>query len=162
MECDGPLLDSGCLDCDNGRAEQEETEDRLVDGSSDDLEELKEAEKVQARTLYRHHENLATVRDKIAMMEVDRGQLSSALRRLWLGVEYTRTRYGEGSIELGHELLKLSDVLLAKLQSEGGDQVELSAVLREALTIFSTQHGSDSRNCMEIKQKLDFLGANQS
>merc|ERR1719242_243734 len=46
LECDGPLLDSGCLDCDNGRAGQEETEAHLVDGSCDDLEELREAEKV--------------------------------------------------------------------------------------------------------------------
>jgi len=158
VKCEGPVVEAECLDCDNGVAVSEpETED--VDSSSDDLNMLKQTERGQARTLYRHHESLAAVRDKIAMLEVDRGQFGSALSRLRLGVEYTTARYGEHSIELGHELLKLSDVLLARLQTEGGDPGQLVSVLRQAATIFTTQHGDNSRNATEIKQKLAYFGA---
>ena len=153
-------MDGECLDCDHAvLVEVEDT--RHLDATSDELEELKVSERLQARTLYRHHEGLAELRDKIAMLSVDRGEYSQAVPRLRLGVEYATARYGEESIELGHELLKLSDVLVAGLQAgQGtpGDRGSLLAVLRQANKIFSTQHGQNSRNCREIKQKLTFFG----
>ena len=152
-------MDGACLDCDNAvLVEGEDTQH--LDASLDELDKLKVSERLQARTLYRHHEGLAEVRDKIAMLSVDRGNYSEAVPRLRLGVEYASARYGEDSIELGHELLKLSDVLLAGLQAgQGtpGDQMTLLGVLRQANNIFSTQHGQNSRNCREIQQKLTFL-----
>ena len=157
MECEGAVVEDECLDCDNGRAEQSDNQQLELEASTDDLHQLKLAEKCQARSLFRHHEALARLRDKIAMLEVDRGQYREALRMLRLGVEYTEARYGGDSIELAHELLKLSDVMLARLQEEGGDQGDLLTVWRRALTVFTTHHGSDSVNCTEIRQKLEFF-----
>ena len=160
-DCDGAVVDGDCLDCDNAvLVEGDDTQH--VDASSDDLGKLKVWEGLQARALYRHHENLAEVRDKIAMLSVDRGDYSEAVPRLKLGVEYASARYGETSIELGHELLKLSDVLVASLQAGQGnraDQGTLLGVLRQADNIFRTQHGQNSRNCREIQQKLSFFEA---
>ena len=153
--------DGECLDCDHA-ALVEGGDTQYVDASSDDLDKLKESERLQARTLYRHHESLAEVRDKIAMLSVDRAEYTEAVPRLRLGVEYTSARYGEDSIELGHELLKLSDVLLAGLQAgqaSKADRGRLLKVLRQANKIFSTQHGENSRNCREIQQKLSFFEA---
>ena len=158
LQCEGPVVEGKCLDCDSGEAGRDDN--HLLDlAGSEDLDQLKLTEKCQAETLYRHHEALAKLRDKIAMLEVDRGQYGEALRMLRLGVEYTTVRYGEDSIELGHELLKLSDVMLARLQEEGGDQRDLVTVLRQALTIFRTHHGKDSVNCKEINQKLEFFAS---
>ena len=157
-------MDGECLDCDNAVV-VEGDDPQHDDVSSFELDKLKVWERLQARTLYRHHEALAEVRDKIAMLSVDRGDYSEAVPRLRLGVEYTSARYGEDSIELGHELLKLSDVLLAGLQAGQGtrtDQGTLLGALRQAYKIFSTQHGQNSRNCREIQQKLSFFEAGKT
>ena len=159
-DCDGAVVDGECLDCDNAVVVAGEDPQHDDASTSDELDKLKKWEGLQARTLYRHHEGLAEVRDKIAMLSVDRGDYSEALPRLRLGVEYASARFGEDSIELGHELLKLSDVLLAGLQAGQGtrvDQGTLLAALRQANNIFSTQHGHNSRNCREIQQKISFF-----
>ena len=159
--CDGAVVEGECLDCDKAVL-LEAPDTRHVAASSEELDTLKGWERSQARALYRHHEALAELRDKIAMLSVDRGDFSEAVPRLQLGVEYARARYGEDSIELGHELLKLSDVLVASLQAgqaNRADQGTLLGVLRQANNIFSTQHGQNSRNCREIKQKLSFFEA---
>merc|ERR1711915_641647 len=82
-----------------------------------DLKTLKKIEQHLSSILFQHHEILASVRDRIAQICVDKGEFKDALNMLEFSVKYTRARYGENSIEVGHELLKFSDVLIIFLQS---------------------------------------------
>ena len=69
------------------------------------MRQLRKLEKTWSGILYRHHETLAALRDKIARLEVERGCVEAGLEMLGRGVEYTKVRYGEDSVEAGHELL---------------------------------------------------------
>ena len=73
---------------------------------------------------------------------------------------YTQVRYGEDSIESGHELLKYTDVLLAVLQSgqeEAHTRKRLRDSLKQAQRIFTLQTGKQSKTVKEIKEKLKYL-----
>ena len=116
-------------------------------------------EKHLSSILFQYHETLASIRDKIAQISVDKGDFKDALNMLELSMKYTRARYGENSIEVGHELLKYSDVLLIFLQSncDMKRKTQLCDILQEALKIFRLQNGSDSKVCVELTEKLSLL-----
>ena len=121
-----------------------------------DIKKLKQLEASWSKILYKHNETLAALRDKIAKLEVDRGNVREAARMLEGGLEYTQARFGEDSVEAGHELLKYSDVLLVILQSgmeDGHDRRRLCNALKQAQRIFTLQTGEQSKTVKEIKAK---------
>lgn len=80
--------------------------------------------------------------------------------------------YGPHSIEVGHELIKYTDVLLGDLQdttkrsSQYGEKLaEARACLERALQIFELHYGAWHKTHQEIAQKLariSFLNADSS
>ena len=128
--------------------------------ASCDIEMLLKLEKFWSQKLFKHHESLAVLRDRIAKLKIDQGSFREALKMLDLGLEYTEARYGDNSIEMGHELLKYSDVLVILLQTGAtvnSDKVRLEQTLIKSLKIFELQNGSGSKVCKEIKDKLATL-----
>ena len=70
----------------------------------------------------------------------------------------TRLRYGDTSVEFGNELLKFTDVLEAKLNSDlKVDTLELVKLLIKARNIFRMQYGDTFSQVQEIQGKLDFF-----
>ena len=128
--------------------------------ASCDLEMLRNLEKSLSQKLFKHHESLAALRDRIAKLMIDQGYFQEAIKMLDLGLEYTEARYGDNSIEMGHELLKYSDVLVILLQTgarPSNDKARLEKTLIKCLKIFELQNGSGSKICKEIKEKLSTL-----
>ena len=87
-------------------------------------------------------------------------------------------RYGPGSVEHGHELLKFSDVLSAQLEEECRRELdkdplrtagslpaarlaplaaEARAALREAAGVFRAHFGEGDRRCREAEEKMGQL-----
>ena len=125
-----------------------------------DIKKLKQLEASWSKTLYKYHESLVVLRDKIAKLEVDRGNMREAALMLERGLEYTGVRYGEDSVEAGHKLLKYSDVLLVVLQSgqdDGHTRQRLCDALKQAQKIFTLQTGKQSKTVKEIKDKIKYL-----
>ena len=125
-----------------------------------DIKKLQQLEASWSKTFYKYHESLAALRDKIAKLEVDRGNVREAAGMLERGLEYTGIRYGEDSVEAGHELLKYSDVLLVVLQSgqdDGHTRQRLCHALKQAEKIFTLQTGKQSKTVKEIKDKIKYL-----
>ena len=70
----------------------------------------------------------------------------------------TCLRYGDTSVEYGNELLKFTDVLEAKLNSDlKVDTIELVKLLVKARNIFQMQYGDTFSQVQEIRGKLDFF-----
>ena len=70
----------------------------------------------------------------------------------------TCLRYGDTSVEYGNELLKFTDVLEAKLNSDlKVDMIELVKLLVKARNIFRMQYGDTFSQVHEIQGKLDFF-----
>jgi len=157
--CVGAVVENKCLQCGLSNQSEKTISTPIQNLETSDLKTLKKIEKHLSSILYQHHEILASVRDRIAQICVDKGEFKDALNMLEFSVKYTRARYGENSIEVGHELLKFSDVLIIFLQStcDMKRKSQLCDILQEALKIFKLQNGSDSKICVELTEKLSLL-----
>ena len=98
--------------------------------------------------------------DRLARAEADRGEYGAALVYLRQAMETTAARFGSDSIEFGHELLKLTDVLGA-LHGDGGVDVKTVNIidgLKMAANIFGLQYGTNCKQFKEIEEKLCYFG----
>ncbi|XP_076332160.1 protein-lysine N-methyltransferase SMYD4-like [Tachypleus tridentatus] len=183
--CEGPLrpLDersqTSCIDCER---EQDCTlqqrklfagQDLFIQGLQlaeknfikDALEKLQKCHKIRENLLYKHHKQLAEVRDKIAWCY-------SSQEEFWLAADFLRPTlittselFGAHSIELANELKKFSDLLLKtiiQLLQEGHNSKEnfvrnifqeAHEVISRALEIFSINYGSHHICVKELKEK---------
>ena len=154
IKCNGAIVDKKCLDCGEESLQSHIDLINTAKMQTSDIKKLRQLETSWSKALYKHHEKLAALRDKIAKLEVDRGNMREAALMLEKGLEYTEVRYGEDSIEAGHELLKYTDVLLAVLQSgqeEAHTKKRLRDSLKQAQRIFTLQTGKQSKTVKEIK-----------
>ena len=104
-KCDGAVVNSKCLDCGAESPVKDPPVCKAAMLETGDLRQLRKLEKTWSGILYRHHKTLASLRDKIARLEGECGGVEAGLEMLGRGVEYTKVRYGEDSVEAGHELL---------------------------------------------------------
>eukprot|EP00088_Acartia_fossae_P017124 TRINITY_DN19695_c0_g1_i4.p1 TRINITY_DN19695_c0_g1~~TRINITY_DN19695_c0_g1_i4.p1 ORF type:complete len:754 (+),score=176.17 TRINITY_DN19695_c0_g1_i4:39-2300(+) len=120
-----------------------------------ELEVLESCEKKLANLLFKHNYHLAKVRDMLAKNYTSVGDLDKAATYIKKSLETTEARYGPGSIEAGHELLKYSDLLLAqKSIGLSVDSKHLLQVLGQARNIFLLNYGESSRYCTELQTKI--------
>ena len=165
-KCKGAVVNNKCEEC--GEAWEKVNDDQfdsfyaMIESDQDsDIETLKKAEKILSSMLFCHNQTLARVRDRLARAEADRGEYGAALVYLKQAMETIAARFGSDSIEFGHELLKLTDVLVA-LHGDGGVDVKTVNIvdgLKMAANIFGLQYGTNSKQFKEIEEKLCYFGA---
>jgi len=165
-KCKGPVVNNRCEECgevlENINDQAYDSLYARIDAEDDtDIETLKEAESMLSSVLYCHNNNLARVRDKLARAEASRGEYGLAAKYLKQTLETTAARFGSDSIEFGHELLKLTDVLSAL---HGAGEVAVKTVnlvdgLKMAANIFGLQYGTNCKQFKEIEEKLCYFGA---
>ena len=165
-KCKGPVINNHCEECgevlENINSQAYDSLCARIDAEDEtDIETLKEAESMLSSVLYCHNNNLAKVRDKLARAEANRGEYGLAAKYLKQTLETTAARFGSDSIEFGHELLKLTDVLSAL---HGAGEVAVKTVnlvdgLKMAANIFGLQYGPNCRQFKEIEEKLCYFGA---
>ena len=153
--CSGPVLDNKCQEC-QASSDQSQVSTRMLDNCHD-IVKLRQLEQSWSKVLYKHHQSLAEARDRLAKLELEEGNIEECVRLLELGLEYTEARYGEDSVEMGHELMKYSDVLFIQLQHGGKSLDKLSEALHKANRIFTLQNGFESKVCREIGEKIKLI-----
>jgi SET and MYND domain-containing protein len=167
IKCKGPVISNTCEDCgevsENILEKKYESIQAMIDSEGDvDIDTLEKAESELSTVLYVHHQSLARVRDRLARDLSTRGDYAKAVKYLKQTLETTAARFGSDSIEFGHELLKLTDVLAA-LHSAGEDiavkTVNIVDGLKMAANIFGLQYGTNSKQFIDIQEKLCYLGA---
>merc|ERR1712224_153084 len=90
------------------------------------------------------------------------GSFSESAQYLKVSLPAIQERFGECSIEVGHELVKYTDVLLGELQDSTKrislyeDKVfEAESCLEKAAQIFELHYGSWNTTYQEIIQRLE-------
>ncbi|XP_023343918.1 SET and MYND domain-containing protein 4 isoform X2 [Eurytemora carolleeae] len=170
--CDGSVIDETCTTCDK-QMKTSEDYDAEIDGIVGELlncgiqdtpgernriQRLEKSERRLSNILYKHNSHLARVRDMLARAYSDEGEYSLAaeLTRKCLGT--VSERYGTKSIEVGHELLKYTDLVFAQLNNgEQLDPILLIQSLTEARDIFALNYGENCKFVAELNQKLSLL-----
>ena len=89
IKCNGAVVDKKCLDCGEESRQSNIDPINTAKMQTSDIKKLRQLETSWRRALYKHHEELAALRDKIAKLEVDRGSVREAAMMLESGLEYT-------------------------------------------------------------------------
>merc|ERR1712228_616485 len=107
---------------------------------------------------FNNHQKLQQVRDELARCLVEEGDYCGAETMLRCTLATTCLRYGDTSVEYSNELLKFTDILEAKLNSDlKVDTRELVKLLVKAKNIFQMQYGDTFSQVQEIQGKLNFF-----
>jgi len=158
--CKGAVVSNECQDCGGLMEEKHEDIESLINkidlDPNVDLDTMKKAEKQLSETVYKQHSSLARLRDRMARAEVERGEYSAAAALLKQTVETTAARFGSDSVEFGHELLKLTDVLTVIHEQAGTAVKKVNIVdgLKMAANIFGLHYGTNCKQFKEIEEKL--------
>eukprot|EP00095_Tigriopus_kingsejongensis_P005394 maker-scaffold770_size100439-snap-gene-0.28 protein:Tk05394 transcript:maker-scaffold770_size100439-snap-gene-0.28-mRNA-1 annotation:"set and mynd domain-containing protein 4" len=122
------------------------------------IDQWEQCLKLRRRSLHRDHKALLETLDSLAMAHAELGEFSSSanyIRQCLPTVEY---RYGSFSIELGHELIKFSDVLQRVIMDKGVDAdilKELKATLQRAAQILELHYGNWHSGYLSIQATID-------
>lgn len=113
--------------------------------------------------MYRHHKEIHEAADQLARCFCLVGQFKEAAQYLRGCLESVEERFGPHSIELGHELVKFSDVLYHQIKDSQrcvlDEQNEYRACLVRALSIFELHYGQWNPVYKELFLKLKELDA---
>merc|ERR1712059_88086 len=162
-ECSGPVLENECFTCnhhgDQGFTSVWQDLYKSALRQTENVSVLRKAEEEMSKVLFCHHENLARVRDMLARVLATIGDYNGAAQYLRMSLETIKVRYGESSIELANELLKLTDVLVARANCVG-EQLpkEIVECLTVAGNIFNLQYGKKCSQYLEVEEKLCYFG----
>jgi len=128
----------------------------------DALPALQSCYQLRVKAMYGHHLEVTEVADQLARCYAMMGSFSESAQFLKVCLPAIQERFGMHSVEVGHELVKYTDVLLGDLQdttrriSHFEDKIlESRACLQRAAEIFALHYGKWHNTYQEITQKLD-------
>ncbi|XP_064489863.1 SET and MYND domain-containing protein 4-like [Ornithodoros turicata] len=131
------------------------------------LERLRRCLGSREKLMYKHNVKLLEARDAVARCLCSLGDFRSAVTVLRPALEAVREIYGENSIELGHELLKMSDIVVNaipqahKEDTSCGEIKELvkeaGSVIDKAEEIFLLHYGRAHKAVQELGDKRTLL-----
>ncbi|XP_069800694.1 SET and MYND domain-containing protein 4 [Dendropsophus ebraccatus] len=85
--------------------------------------------------------------DQLAQAEASKGNWAAAAGHLKKSIELVRQRYGPSSIELGHELFKLAQILF-----NGREVADALGIIMRARDILSMHYGPDNSMVQELEE----------
>ncbi|XP_053313081.1 SET and MYND domain-containing protein 4 [Spea bombifrons] len=108
---------------------------------------LKSCSSEATRFLSPSHMLLGEIFDQLAQCEATKGNWKSAALHLQKSIKLVENHYGSSSLELGHELFKLAQILF-----NGCEVADAMTTILKAQQILSTNYGSDHSLVQELQQ----------
>merc|ERR1719273_2108931 len=112
--------------------------------------------------MYAHHLEVTEVADQLAWCYAMMGSFSESAHYLKVCLPAIQERFGVSSVEVGHELVKYTDVLLGELQDSTKrislfeeKLLEANTCLERAAQIFELHYGTWNKTYQEIVQRLE-------
>jgi len=129
---------------------------------TDALPALQSCYQLRMKAMYNHHLEVTEVADQLARCYAMMGSFSESAQYLKVCLPAIQERYGMHSVEVAHELVKYTDVLLGDLQdttkriSQYEEKVlESRTCMHRAADIFALHYGKWHNTYQEIMQKLE-------
>ncbi|KAG8590184.1 hypothetical protein GDO81_006671 [Engystomops pustulosus] len=94
-----------------------------------------------------NHMLLGEIFDQLAQAEASKGEWAAAAGHLKKSIQLVGHRYGPSSIELGHELFKLAQILF-----NGREVVEALGIIVRARDILLSHYGADNNMVQELQE----------
>ncbi|XP_072930927.1 SET and MYND domain-containing protein 4-like [Epargyreus clarus] len=160
--CKGPVLWHGKrLQCQQCPAEFHlERTLSAIDGADDLVQEAERAAtleekcekmftayKVKQLVLHRHHSSLRVAADRLARLYADLGEFSKSVELIKQNIQSLEYQFGSFSVEVAHEMRKLSDVMLERIISSPQNPdyrdwcLEAHKIVKKAVQLMELNYG---------------------
>ncbi|XP_063634781.1 SET and MYND domain-containing protein 4-like [Cydia splendana] len=112
------------------------------------IEHAHAAYKLKQQVLHRHHASLRAAADRLARHYADAGEFTKSVELIKQNIQSHEYQYGSFSVEVAHELRKLSDVMLERIfnSQQNPDYrdwlLETHKILTKAVQLTSLNYGS--------------------
>ncbi|CAJ0956928.1 unnamed protein product [Ranitomeya imitator] len=97
--------------------------------------------------LSQNHMLFGQIMDHLAQAEASRGDWAAAAKHLRKSIQLVSQRYGSSSMELGHELFKLAQILF-----NGREVDDAMGIILRARDILSVHYGPDNSMVQELQE----------
>lgn len=131
------------------------------------LQRLSRCLRCREKVMYKHNIKLLEVRDMVARCLCSMNDFRSACEVLRPALEAIREIYGENSIEFGHELLKMSDIIVNTIPQAHKEEAscgeirelvrEAESTIDEAEKIFVLHYGRMHKAVKDLEDKRTLL-----
>ncbi|TRY69069.1 hypothetical protein TCAL_11285 [Tigriopus californicus] len=185
--CDGPIPDilkeaeltnqedwhanQPCMDCGQARRSSQQIGDVFLgldlfnkgqemaarQDFSGAIHSFQKSLEVRERSLYKNHKDILETLDSLAKCQAMMGNFSQSAESLRKCISIVENRYGAVSIEVGHELVKFSDILEGQIADNGLNPKTaeaLEAILKRASEILLLHYGNWHHEFQEVQEKL--------
>ncbi|KAG6456322.1 hypothetical protein O3G_MSEX009676 [Manduca sexta] len=104
--------------------------------------------KLKQQVLHRHHTALRTTADRLARIYADVGEFSKSVELIKQNIQSLEYQFGSFSVEVAHELRKLSDVMLERLVNSPQHPdcrewcLEAHKIIKKAVQLMELNYGS--------------------
>ena len=123
---------------------------------------LQSCYQLRSKAMYAHHLEVTEVADQLARCYAMMGSFNESAQYLKVCLPAIQERFGPHSVEVAHELVKYTDVLLGDLQDSTKrislfeeKVLEANTCLERAAQIFELHYGTWNKTYQEILQKLE-------
>ncbi|XP_026333261.1 SET and MYND domain-containing protein 4-like [Hyposmocoma kahamanoa] len=170
QSCKGPVLGATCAQC---RAPLRRDHARALLERADDLDahaaravsletrcELAHAAlRIRQQAWHRHHVALRDAADNVARLYADLGEFSKSVELIKQNIQSLEYQFGSFSVEVAHELRKLSDVMLERIINSPQNPdyrdwcLEAHKVIKKAVQLMELNYGSWEPLVKRLKQQ---------
>lgn len=137
--------------------------EKMEEGHMQDaLNHLNHCRELQERALYHSNKDLTATYDTLAKCYATLGDYCRSVQLLELTLPAIEEQFGANSVEVAHELQKLSDVMLCNIRTmetvPSRDVLEnAQKVVKRALSILSVHYGRWNQGWQDLEKKLQEL-----
>ncbi|CAH2035607.1 unnamed protein product, partial [Iphiclides podalirius] len=129
------------------RAEDLALQGEQASSAEERCEKMYTAYRLKQQVWHRHHTSLRAAADRLARLHADLGDYSKSVELIKQNVQSLEYQFGSFSVEVAHELRKLSDVMLERIFKMPGHPdyrdwcLEAHKVIKKAVQLMELNYG---------------------
>ncbi|CAG9558093.1 unnamed protein product [Danaus chrysippus] len=180
QSCKGPVWARGarplCTQCRSAlhlerahtlldRADDLATQAEQVASLEERCEKMAASYRLKQQVWHRHHASLRMAADRLARLYADIGDFTKSMELIKQNIQSLEYRFGSFSVEVAHELRKLSDVMLERILNSPQHLehrewcLEAHKVVKKAIQLMELNYGSWEPLVYRLKQHESYLAA---
>ncbi|XP_032527329.2 SET and MYND domain-containing protein 4-like [Danaus plexippus] len=128
-------------------------------------EKMAASYRLKQQVWHRHHASLRMAADRLARLYADTGDFGKSMELIKQNIQSLEYRFGSFSVEVAHELRKLSDVMLERILNSPQHLeyrewcLEAHKVVKKAIQLMELNYGSWEPLVSRLKQHECYLAA---
>ncbi|XP_023940800.1 SET and MYND domain-containing protein 4 [Bicyclus anynana] len=128
-------------------------------------EKLQASYRLKQQVWHRHHASLRAAADRLARLYAELGEFGKSMELIKQNIQSLEYQFGSFSVEVAHELRKLSDVMLERILNTPQHLehrewcLEANKIIKKAVQLMELNYGSWEPLVARLKEQQEFVAA---